>query len=76
MIEIFGADWCGPCRLTKGLCEKHNLEFKFHDISVEPEGLAIVKEKLGKEPSTIPQVFVDGKHIGGYTDFQEYVKTI
>lgn len=73
-IEIYGAEWCKPCRNSKQLCEDKKLDYTFYDISAEPEALKKVTEYLGKEPRTIPQIFIDGKHIGGSVEFHAMFK--
>jgi len=68
-VEIYGAEWCKPCQNAKKVCVDKNLDYTFNDISVEPEALKKVSELLGYEPKTIPQIFIDGKHIGGSSEF-------
>lgn len=64
-LKIFGADWCSPCKKSKQLCEQHNIEYEFFDISASPEALEQIKKLLGKEPKTIPQIFNEDGLIGG-----------
>ncbi len=33
-----------------------------------------LQQKAGKPVETVPQIFVDQQHIGGYTDFAAWVK--
>lgn len=70
-VEIFGSDWCVPCRNAKKLCEEKQLEYTFNDISSNGEALEEIKRRLGKSPATIPQIFIDGNHIGGFNEFQQ-----
>lgn len=75
-VVIYGADWCKPCQNTKKLCKEQEFDFEFKDISVEPEALKEVTDLLGYKPKQIPQVFVDGKHIGGSTEFALFVQQL
>lgn len=70
-LKIFGADWCSPCKKSKALCEEHNIEYEFFDISADPEALEKVKELLGKEPKTIPQIFNEDGLIGGLDQLKQ-----
>lgn len=73
-IEIFGADWCSPCRKTKQLCIDKKLEYYFYDISSEEDALIEARKRLGKDPNSIPKVYVDNELIGGYTEFKAYLE--
>ena len=62
MIKIYGADWCGPCQASKKMCEDLGLEYEFHPFENHQSMFA----ENGWR--SIPQIFVDDEHIGGYTD--------
>lgn len=70
-LRIFGADWCNPCKKAKALCDEHNVEYEFFDISSDPEALKKIKELLGKEPKTIPQIFNEDGLIGGLEQLKQ-----
>lgn len=74
-IEIYGTEFCISCKYAKQYCNKNNYSYEFKDIS-NCEGtnyLEELKERLGKAPKTIPQIFVEGKHIGGYDQFVAFL---
>lgn len=73
MIKIYGADWCKPCQNSKLLCEKHNIKFEFLHIS-NPSNKEDVTNKLGYAPKTIPIIFKDDKHIGGYLELKNLLE--
>lgn len=33
-----------------------------------------LSEKLGFEVKSVPQIFVDGRHLGGYTEFDLWLR--
>jgi len=70
-IEIYGADWCGHCVKAKELCKEKELDFTFKNVTETPSYLDELTERLGVRPSTIPQIFIDGEHIGGYTELAD-----
>lgn len=73
-LEIFGADWCIACKRAKTLAKEKNVEFEFYDISEDPEALTKLKGYIGHEPKTIPQIFNEDGHIGGYDELKILLK--
>lgn len=67
-IEIFTGPGCGYCEAAKALLNERGLLFHKQDVS-DPAVLADFRERLPRVKS-IPQVFIDGDHIGGYDDLK------
>jgi len=67
-IELFTGPGCGYCEAAKTLLKDHELAFVERDIS-DPEVLSEFRDQLPRVKS-IPQVFIDGEHIGGYEDLR------
>ena len=66
-IIIYGASWCGPCRMAKEYFDKKGKKYKFVDIQeVKDYGKTIYP--LTDNYKYIPVIFIDGKFIGGYSD--------
>ena len=72
MITIYGKPTCSFCIKAKNLAKQYNLNFECVDIE-EPANLKTFKEKMPNE-TKIPQVWWNGKHIGGYKEFAEEVQ--
>ncbi len=66
MVQIYGADWCGPCQQSKKWCEETGKDFEFFEYT---DLIEVFTENGWK---TIPQIFVDGEHIGGYDDLVKH----
>jgi len=68
-VLIYSTSWCGPCANAKRLLTENGISFK--EIDIEDKGMTRdgLFEITGGR--TIPQVVVDGKTIGGYTDLVE-----
>lgn len=77
-IEIYSKEQCPYCTKALFLAEKvvrdssqqnHELNKYMLDVHFNRE------ELLEKVPSarTFPQIFIDGKSIGGYTEFKAYI---
>lgn len=76
---IFGRPGCPYCVRAKELAEKLKNEredFDYRYVDIHAEGLTKedLSKTVGKEVLTVPQIFIDEKHIGGCTDFEAYAK--
>lgn len=70
-VVIYGKMKCKFCAYAKDLCINEKLEFDYVDIGEDMEARQFVVEDL--KAKTVPQIFVDGKHVGGYDDFFSYM---
>ena len=76
---IFGRPGCPYCVRAKELAEKLTNErddFNYRYVDIHAEGIskADLEKTVGKPVETVPQIFVDQKHIGGCTDFEAWAK--
>jgi len=72
-VTIFGRPGCGFCTRAKQLCEIKELNFRYIDIYAENISKADLEKTVGKPVETVPQIFVGQEHIGGFTEFEQYV---
>lgn len=78
-VVIYGRPGCPYCvravQLSEQLVEKRDgFKFKYVDMQAEGISKADLAKTIGKPVETVPQVFVDEKHVGGCTDFEQYVR--
>ena len=66
-IEVFSASDCGYCQRAKALLDRRGLVYEERDIAADPASREELRRRLPRAKA-IPQVFVDGRHIGGYED--------
>ena len=66
-IEIFSAPNCGYCQRAKALLDRKGLTYRELDIAADPVQLEELRRRLPRSKA-IPQIFIDGDHIGGYED--------
>lgn len=60
-IDFYGAEWCGDCRRSKRLLDSLNVEFTYHDVSVDDAAKEKAIEISGKQ--SIPVIlFSDGTY--------------
>ena len=71
---MYSGPSCNFCDAAKRLLSRNNLEYNEIDISTE-SGLIdeMIKKANGKR--TIPQIFFDDHHVGGYVELRELEKS-
>ena len=73
-ILMYSGPMCNFCEAAKRLLSRNKLNYEVIDIS-SSEGLRdeMIQKSNGKR--TIPQIFFDDNHIGGYVELRELEKT-
>lgn len=76
---IFGRDGCPFCVRAKEAATQLSKDvegFKFKYIDIIKEGIskADLEKTVGKPVETVPQIFIDQVHIGGFTEFEAHAK--
>jgi glutaredoxin len=71
-IEIYTKGYCSYCDRAREFFEGKGLTYREVDVSETPEAYAELKART--QHMTVPQIFVDGEFIGGYTDMMEKVR--
>jgi len=62
-IEIYTTLFCPFCIRAKRVLRKKGVAYDEIDVTMKPGGRAKMRERAGGA-HTVPQIFVDGKHIG------------
>ena len=72
-ILMYSGPMCNFCEAAKKLLNRNNLKYEVIDIS---EGVEIRDEMIKKSNGkrTIPQIFFDDYHVGGYVELRELEK--
>lgn len=66
-IEIYTKDFCIWCDRAKALLESKDLKFTEIDLSNDVARSEFYSN-VGEGVKTVPQVFIEGKRIGGYQE--------
>ncbi|WP_346798379.1 GrxA family glutaredoxin [Halomonas sp. Bachu 37] len=79
-VVIFGRMSCPFCvralRLAEQLEGAGKIEgYRYVDMPKEGVTKEDIAKTAGKPVYTVPQVFVDQAHIGGFSEFDHYVRT-
>jgi len=66
MIEIFGNSACPYCLRAQKLAKRYSLQYEYKNIDYEKyrDELTSLKEDY----KTVPQIWWNGKYIGGYNE--------
>ena len=69
-VTIYTKGWCPYCSAAKKLLTEKGAEFTEIDIEKKPEARAEMIQKA-KGRSTVPQIFIGEKHVGGCDDLYD-----
>jgi len=65
--EIYFKSWCPYSQRALALLTSKGVDFKAIDLTVDADELEQqMRERSGR--TSVPQIFIDGQHIGGYDD--------
>jgi glutaredoxin 3 len=65
-VVVYATDYCGYCRRAKELLQRRGIEFEAIDVTGNADARAWMVAATGRR--TVPQVFIKGRSIGGYTE--------
>lgn len=73
-IVIYTKDWCSYCRAAKDLLQRLGYRYAEVDVTSDPQRY---REMVGRADgrTTVPQIFIDGTGIGGYTELSALVRS-
>ena len=70
-IEIYYKSWCPYSQRALRLLDKKGVEYTGIDLTDNSDAKVWAQEQEMRERAgrtSVPQIFIDGKHIGGYDD--------
>ena len=69
-IVVYSTNTCPICVKTKELLTKWDLPFEIKKID-EERSLMVEFSRVTNNARTVPQIVIDDKHIGGFSDLTE-----
>ena len=67
-VELYTKSWCPHCRAAKAMLRQRGVtDWIDVDIEAQPSKRAEMIQRSGGR-TTVPQIFIDGRHIGGSSD--------
>ncbi len=73
-ILMYSGPMCSFCEAAKRLLNRNNLKYEILDISTKDD----LRDEMTKKSNgrrTIPQIFFDDYHVGGYQELRELEKS-
>ena len=72
-IEVYSGNNCPWCIRAKALLESRGLAYEEINISTQTDRAAEMVQRSGRR--TIPQIFIDREHIGGFDELSQLNRT-
>ena len=66
-VEIYSSPFCGYCARAKGLLSRKGAAYVEYDVTADSSLRAVMIERSGGR-TTVPQIFIGGRHVGGCDD--------
>ena len=70
MFKIYGKENCQFCTKAKLLLDMKSKEYEYVDITQNTTAYQMFADKGWR---TVPQIFEDDTHIGGFTELKAYI---
>lgn len=79
-VEVWGRDNCGQCVMAKNLLKQNCVEFVEVKLDNDTNTVDHLKAKVAETQSIkpvamLPQIFVDGEHVGSFNDLRSLLLT-
>ena len=68
-VVMYCTDTCPFCKNAEKLLQAKGVEIEKINTDDEPDRFAEVVAKIGRD--SVPQIFIDGQHVGGFDDISE-----
>jgi glutaredoxin 3 len=65
-VKMYTRKWCGYCTAAQNLLDEKGIAYEHVDATNDPATRAWLVQATGRR--TVPQIFIDGKPVGGYDD--------
>ena len=73
-VQVYGTDICSYCAAARRLLHNKGVQFEDLRVDVSPMLLEEMRDK-SNGGQTVPQIFINDRHIGGYDDMSELDQT-
>ena len=67
-VKMYTRKWCGYCTAAERLLDSKGVKYEQIDCTGDHATRAWLLQATGR--STVPQIFIDGKPVGGYDDIR------
>lgn len=73
MLKLYTKGDCPQCVQMKITLALNNIKYETQDIFKNQEVLSFLRDNGHR---SMPQAFIDGKHLGGVVEITKYLKTL
>lgn len=76
-VLVVGKDACRYCAMVRELFSENGVEHRYFNLSehcADQEAMRTFVRSLETGSQTVPQVFVNGVYVGGYTDCKDLLE--
>ena len=73
---VYGTPRCSWCDRVSKMLNENEIEVEKIDVSESKENFKLMKNVAGKTTTTVPQVIIDGKFVGGYTEVERFINRL
>lgn len=69
-VTLYTKTYCGYSKRAKALLSEKGVDYDDIDVTEDEARFAEMQERAGGA-TTVPQIFIRGQHIGGFTELAE-----
>ncbi len=74
--KIYGTPRCSWCDRVAKILEDREITVEKIDVSESKDLIKEMQKAAEEKVTTVPQVIIDGKYIGGYTEVERFLNRI
>ena len=73
---MYSTPRCSWCNRVARMLEEYEVNVEKIDVSESKELFKEMQEAAGEKVTSVPQVVIDEKYIGGYTEVERFLKRL
>ena len=74
--KMYSTSRCSWCDRVAKMLEEYEVIVEKIDVSGDKTLLKEMQKAAGKKVTTVPQVIIDGKFVGGYTEVERFINRL
>ena len=74
--KLYGTPKCSWCNRVSKMLGENEIEVEKIDVSGNKVLIKEMQKAAGKKIITVPQVIIDGKFVGGYTEVERFINRL
>ena len=74
--KMYSTPQCSWCDRVARMLEDNEVNVEKIDVSGDKILMKEMQKAAGKKVTTVPQVIIDGKFVGGYTEVERFINRL